>query len=45
MTGTKLRDYDFYQHFGPEAAFAMQACNPLTVAQLVLLIEAELSRK
>lgn len=45
VTGTQLRDYDFYQHFGPEAAFAMHAARPLTVAQLVLLIEAELIRK
>jgi hypothetical protein len=45
VTGTQLREYDFYQYFGPEAAFAMHAGKPLTVAQLVLLIETELSGK
>jgi hypothetical protein len=42
VTGALLRDYDFYQHFGPEAAFSMHSGKPLTIAQLAHLIEAEL---
>lgn len=41
-TGTRLSEYDFYKHFGPEAAFSMHSGEPLTVAQLVKLVEAEL---
>ena len=42
LTGAALREYDFHQHFGPEAAFPMHLGKPLTVAQLALLVEAEL---
>lgn len=42
VTGASLGDYDFYQHFGPEAAFSLHGGKPLTVAQLTHLIEAEL---
>ena len=43
VTGASLREYDFYQHFGPEAAFSMHGGKPLTIAQLALLVEVELS--
>lgn len=43
VTGASLRGYDFYKHFGPEAAFSKHGGKPLTVAQIVLLVEAELS--
>ncbi|WP_374421054.1 hypothetical protein [Novosphingobium arvoryzae] len=41
-TGALLGSYDFYNHFGPEAAFAMHPGESLTVAQLVDLIEDDL---
>ena len=41
-TGAQLREYDFYKHFGPEAAFSMHSGEPLTVAQLIGLVELEL---
>ena len=43
VTGASLSEYDFYQHFGPEAAFSMHGGKPLTVADLIALVEAELS--
>jgi hypothetical protein len=45
VTGTQLREYDFYKHFGPEAAFSMHSGEPLTVAQLIDLVKAELSER
>ncbi|MBY0304331.1 MAG: hypothetical protein K2W86_04155 [Sphingomonas sp.] len=42
VTGASLHDYDLYQHFGPEAAFSMHRGKPLTIAQLVRLIESDL---
>lgn len=44
-TGASLTGYDFYNHFGPEAAFSMHPGEPLTVAQLVDLIEGDLSNE
>ena len=44
-TGVQLRGYDFYQHFGPEAAFACHSPEPITVGQLVGLIETELNNR
>ena len=44
-TGTQLREYDFYRHFGPEAAFSMHSGESLTVAQLIELVKAELSER
>jgi len=41
-TGTRLREYDFYRHFGPEAAFTMHRGEALTVSELIDLVKAEL---
>jgi hypothetical protein len=43
-TGAKLEDYDFYPHFGPEAAFALHSPTSLTVDQLADIVEADLCR-
>lgn len=42
VTGARLGHYDFFRHFGPEAAFSMHSGEPLTVGQLIRLVEAEL---
>ena len=44
-TGAQLSGYDFYQHFGPEAAFTTHKPRPLTVRQLTQLVEAELATR
>ena len=41
-TGAQLCNYDFYQHFGPEAAFPLHKPTPLTVGQLMRLVETDL---
>ena len=44
-TGAQFSDYDFYQHFGPEAAFTTHKPKPLTVRQLTHLVEADLATR
>ncbi len=39
-TGAKLVNYDFYPHFGPEAAFSLHTPLSLTVGQLAGIVEA-----
>jgi hypothetical protein len=41
-TGAALRDYDFFQHFGPEAAFTSHSSRPLTVHQLAERVRRDL---
>lgn len=41
-TGAKLASYDFYRHFGPEAAFTFHSPESLTVRQLTSIVEADL---
>lgn len=41
-TGANLQQYDFYRHFGPEAAFSMHSGEPLTVSELSDLVETSL---
>lgn len=41
-TGAQLSDYDFYPHFGPEAAFTYHKPESLTVRQLMQLVQADL---
>lgn len=43
-TGAKLEDYDFYPHFGPEAAFSLHSPTSLTVRQLTDIVGADLCR-
>jgi hypothetical protein len=42
--GAKLDDYDFYPHFGPEAAFSLHTPISLTVRQLVAIVKRDLDR-
>lgn len=42
-TGSNLQHYDFYRHFGPEAAFTMHSGEPLTVCELTDLVKANLN--
>lgn len=44
-TGAQLSDYDFYQHFGPEASFSFHQPKPLTVRQLTHLVDADLATR
>jgi hypothetical protein len=41
-TGAQLSDYDFYPHFGPEAALTYHKPRSLTVRQLLQLIRGDL---
>ena len=43
-TGAKLDEYDFYPHFGPEAAFSLHTPRSLTVHQLTAIVEADLDQ-
>lgn len=43
-TGAALDDYDFYSHFGPEAALSLHTPTSLTVWQLTDIVQADLDR-
>lgn len=43
-TGARLDNYDFYPHFGPEAAFTFHSPSSLTVRQLTAIVDADLNK-